>query len=113
MSKIEKLYDDIEPNGPGKKIKLNVNYPNETDRFIVETKLGEIHIQAIIFIGELFLTHRLVPLTITAEYRKAENGRPISQIAAFPPIEIHGSKFSLEMHKLKKTEEINVVLRKV
>ena len=59
------------------------------------------------------MIHRLVPLTITAEYRKVENGRPISQVAAFTPAEIHGSEFSIEMHKLEETGETHVVLRKV
>lgn len=113
VSKIGHLFDDIQPNMPGKKIRLHVNYSNENDRFVVETKLGAIHVQAIIFIGELSVCHGLVPLTITAEYRKAENGRIISQVAGFAPQEIHGSEFSLEMHKLEETGETHVVLRKV
>jgi hypothetical protein len=112
-AKIGNLFDDIEPNGPGKRIRLHVNYSNENDRFVVETKLGAITVQAIIFIGELSVCHRLVPLTITAEYRKAENGSIISQVASFAPQEIHGSEFSLEMHKLEETGETHVVLRKV
>lgn len=43
VSKVDNLFNDIEPNGPGKKIRLRVNYSNESDRFVVETKLGEIH----------------------------------------------------------------------
>jgi len=113
VSKVGNLFDDVEPNGQGKRIRLHVNYSNESDRFVVETKLGEIPVQAIVFIGELSVIHRLVPLTITAEYKKVDDGQPISQVAAFEPQKIHDSEFSLEMHKLEETGETHVVLRKV
>ena len=113
VSKIGHLFDDIEPNGPGKKIKLHVSYPNESDRFVVETRLGEVHVHGIIFTGKLSVMHRLIPLTVTAEYRKVENEEPISQVALFEPQKIHGSKFSLEMHKLEETGVTHIVLRKI
>lgn len=113
ISKVGNLYDDLEPNGPRKKIKLHVNYSNESDRFTVDTKLGEVHVKTIIFYGELYVTESLVPLTVTAEYRRIDNAVPISQAAAFEPVEIQGSEFLFEMHKLEDTGETHVVLRKV
>ncbi len=113
VSEAGNLFDDVEPNGQGKRITLNVSYSNESDRFVVETKLGEIPVQTIVFIGELSVIHRLVPLTLTAEYKKVEDERPISQVAAFATQEIHGSEFSIEMHKLEETGKTHVVLRKI
>lgn len=107
------LFDDIEPNGEGKKIRLQVNYENETDHFVVETDLGDIRVKSILFYGELSIEHRSVPLTITSEYRQSDNGEVISQVAGFEPQEILGHEFALELHKLEETGETHVLLRKV
>ncbi|MBF0540537.1 MAG: hypothetical protein HQK91_03680 [Nitrospirae bacterium] len=55
----------------------------------------------------------MVPLTYTAEYGKAGDGKPISQVATFSPIEINGTKISLEMHKIEETGKTHIVARKV
>ncbi len=107
------LFDDIEPNGSGKKIKLHVNYDSDTDHFVVDTDLGEIRVRSIIFYGELRIEQRSVPLTVTSEYRKLEGGEVVSQVAGFAPYEILGHEFSLEMHKLKDTGETHVIMRKI
>ena len=106
------LFDDVNPNGKGKKIELNVNYSNKDDRFVIDTSLGEVHIIRVKFIGTLSVIERLVSLNVTAEYRNVESGEVISQVAAFEPFEIEGSKVSLEMHKLIETGETYIMLQK-
>lgn len=113
VQEVGNLFDDIEPNGEGKKVKLQVNYENENDHFVVDTELGEIRIKSIVFYGELSIEQRSLPLTVTSEYRQNDGGEVISKVAGFESQEIFGHKFSLELHKLEETGETHVILRKV
>jgi hypothetical protein len=113
VSEAGTLFDGLEPNGPGKSIKLQVRYTNEADHFVVDTSLGPVRVEAIMFFGELSVRERLIPLTITAEYRQAETGEPISQVASFAPHSIDGKMFSLEMHRISESGETHIVLRKL
>ena len=79
---------------------------------MIDTEVGEAHIRSIIFIGELKVSERLVPLVIAEEYCGVEDGKTISKVAAFEPQEVQGIEFTLEMHKLEDTGETHVVLRK-
>lgn len=105
------LFDDIKPNGSGKKIKLHVNYESDTDYFVINTKLGEIRVESIIFHGELSIEQSFIPLSMTAEYRKSKDGKVISRVASFAPHDILGHEIALEMHKLEDTGETHVIMR--
>jgi hypothetical protein len=107
------LFDGLEPNGPAKKIKLRVQYASDTDHFLVDTALGPIRVEAIVFFGEIRVLEKLVPLTVTAEYRRTETGECISQVASFAPQEVNGMNFSLEMHRIAATGETNVIMRRL
>lgn len=109
---IEGLFNDLIKNGPEKGIRLQANYTDE-DHFVIETSEGPIQIRAIIFDGELRVKETLVPLMVTAEYRRTDSGEVISQIASFAPQSILGMKFSTEFHKMADTEETHVVLRRL
>jgi hypothetical protein len=107
------LFDDLLPNGPEKKVQLHVTYANDEDHFVIETSAGEIRVQAIVFYGELRIRETLVPLSVTAEYRHAETGEPISQLAAFAPQAMHGMKLSMEMHRMAESGETHIILRRL
>ena len=109
---IEGLFDDLVENGPEKRIHLHANYTDE-DHFVIETSEGPIQLRAIVFEGELRLKETLVPLMVTAEYRRSDSGEVISQIASFAPQSILGMKFSTELHKMADTGETHVVLRRL
>lgn len=109
---IEGLFDDLNENSPEKKLCLHANYTNE-DHFVIETSKGQIQLRAIVFEGELRLKETLVPLMVTAEYRHANSGEVISQIASFAPQSILGMKFSTELHKMADTGETHVILRRL
>jgi hypothetical protein len=113
VGEVRTLFDDLVPNGPERKVQLHVTYANDEDHFVVETPIGAIRVQAIVFEGELRIKETLVPLAVTAEYRHAEAGRPISQLAAFAPQAIHGMKFSMEMHRVAESGETHIVLRRL
>jgi hypothetical protein len=110
---VEGLFDDIEPNKAGKRIKLHVRYTNKDDHFVVDTDLGEIRVESIIFYGELSIEQRSVPLNITTEYRQSKDGEVISQVAGFESQDMLGHEFALELHKLTETGETHVLLRKI
>lgn len=109
---IEGLFDDLKENAPEKIIRLHANYTDE-DHFVIETSEGPIRLRAIVFEGELRLKETLVPLMVTAEYRQANSGEVISQIASFAPQSILGMKFSTELHKMADTGETHVILRRL
>ena len=110
---IGNLFDDLNPNSDIKPIKLLAQYPDDEDHFVVDTELGPIRIVEILFKGYLAVYEKLIPLALTAEYRQAETGESISQVASFEPHSIHGMRFSLEMHRIADTGETHVILRKV
>ncbi len=109
---IEGLFEDLKENDPEKRIRLHANYTDE-DHFVIETSDGLIRLRAIVFEGELQLRETLVPLMVTAEYRQANSGEVISQIASFAPQSILGMKFSTELHKMADTGETHVILRRL
>lgn len=113
VNQVGDLFDDLVPNETGKKIRLRTRYANDEDHFIVETKLGPIRIEEIVYFGELSVRETLVPLASTSEYRDTETGNVISQVAAFEPQEMHGMKFSVEMHRIGETGETHVIMRRV
>jgi hypothetical protein len=107
------LFDDIEPNGPEKKVRLRVTYVGEDDHFVVETDRGPLRIAEIVFVGRLSVATSLVPLLETVEYSGALDGEPIAQIARFAPIGSKELRFSIEMRKIAETGETHVVARRV
>ena len=109
----DSLFDDLAMNGPGKNVRLYVQYNNDDDHFVVETSRGLIRVTAIHFEGEISIKETLVPLAVTAEYRHADSEQPISQVASFVAQEMHGIKLSLEVHRMAESGEMYVILRKV
>ena len=106
------LFDDLVANGPEKKIRLQNNYPDD-DYFVAETTKGPVRLRAIIFDGEIRSKEILLPLMTTAEYRHADTGEVISQVASFAPQSINGMKFTTELHKMEDSGETHVIIRRL
>jgi hypothetical protein len=106
------LFDGLVPDGPGKRIRLNVTYRNDADHFVVETASGDVRVRNIVFEGVLCIKVINASLISTAEYREVGTGKAISQVAAFGDQEINGITYSLEMHRIVETGELNLILRK-
>jgi hypothetical protein len=104
------LFEGLEPNGPGKKIRMRAKYPAE-DHFVVETAAGTIPIRAIDFTGELRIDQTLMPVVTSQRYEYSHNGEAISQLAAFAPQEINGHQYGLELHRMGEDGETHVILR--
>lgn len=108
----QQLFSGVEPNAPGKKVTLHVQYSSDDDHFVVETELGEVRVEVIVFHGELTAVETLVPVHATNKYRNLETGETISQVASFAPHDISGTRMALEFHRMGEDGETYVVLRK-
>jgi hypothetical protein len=89
-----------------------VTYRNDADHFVVETASGDVRVRNIVFEGVLCIKVINASLISTAEYREVGTGKAISQVAAFGDQEINGITYSLEMHRIVETGELNLILRK-
>jgi hypothetical protein len=105
------LFDGLEANGEGRSVQLHVQYKNDEDYLFVETPLGQIRIEAILFFGQISIRENPIPLDYTAEYRQLGTGEPISQVASFEAQKFHGIEFSLEMHRMAESGKTHVILR--
>jgi len=72
VSEAGTLFDDLQINGPGKSVRLHAQYNNDADHFVVDTTIGPVRIEEIIFVGELYVREDLIPLMATAEYSHAK-----------------------------------------
>lgn len=106
------LFDGLEVNGEPRLVRVFARYL-EDDYFLVDTPAGEVVIQGIEFVGELRLKESKLPIIHTAEYRDARTGEPIDQVVTYAPQSIMGEKFCVELHKLVRTGETHVTLRKL
>lgn len=109
---IEGIFDNVIANGPGKGVELHVLNP-EDDAVLVDTREGAIRPRALLLKGIIRVEHVKIPLATTTQYERAENGEVISQLAAFAPQSLLGTKFSVELHKMAETGETHVALRRI
>jgi hypothetical protein len=105
------LFDDVLANGPTKRISLNVGYPSDDDHFVIDTVAGLVRVRSIAFVGELRKTFTEVPLVGVAEYRQLDSTGPISEAVSFGPLEMFGSRSSLELHRIAETGGIHLRLQ--
>ena len=108
-----KLFADLFPNGPAKNVCLHITYDNDEDHFVVTTRVGTIRVVEIIFEGEILIVQNIVPLAATSEYLDAHTGYQISEVAAFQPMSIQGTKISFELHRIAESGETYPNVRKV
>ncbi len=93
-------------------IHLNADYL-EDNHFSIETLRGRVKITEIHFIGELRIEETAIPLIKTAEYRHANTGEPISQIAAFAPQTVLGVNLAIELHRVAESGVTHVTVRRL
>lgn len=103
---------DVIPNGPAKRIKITIQYPDEKSHFVVDTALGPVRIVEIDFDGELSIIETVVPLSRVAEYRTVGKNEPVAQTAAFT-FEVRGEQVSFELHRLVESGETHMAVRRL
>lgn len=77
------LFEDIDPNGGSKKIKLKVQYPNDESHFVIQTKLGDVRVKEIIFGGVLQIVLENIPISEIKKYESTQNGNVIATETSF------------------------------
>lgn len=111
---VQSLQDAFDGVVEGKPMTIRlVSQYLENDHYLLETQVGPVRIQQIDFIGELRIEESEVPVIRTSEYRHAETGEVISQLAAFAPQSILDLTLSLEMHRMADTGQTHIIMRKV
>jgi hypothetical protein len=109
----QSLFEGVDINGRAKKVALHVSYTNDHDHFVVDTKLGAVRAEVIVFHGELTAVESLVPVDARAKYISVGTGETISQVVAFEPRGICGQSMALELHRMGEDGETYVMLRGV
>lgn len=104
------ITEAVEANGPSKTVGLAAAYTNDDDHFVVELSSGPVRVRRIRYVGSLTKTEFLLPVTSALEYR-GDGERTISQVVAFQPIEVAGTMYGLEFHRMPDIEQAFVVLR--
>ena len=97
--------------GQSRIVRVRAEYPE--DQFEVTTNAGPVKLPAILFVGEIRLEVRSVPIIATKRYQRNSDGEAISQLAAFGPIDTQFGSYSLELHRIGEEGETHVVLRRL
>lgn len=101
VQSIDDAFKDV-VGGKPTKVRLISNYLDH-DHFLIETGLGVVRVTQIEFLGELRIETSVVPVVKTVEYRHAETGEAISQLAAFAPQSVLGMNLALELHRMAES----------
>jgi hypothetical protein len=109
----QKLFDDIQPNGEAKKVKIHARYPNPDYRYLIQLPNGAICVDSINFIGELSITTTELPIAFSARYKDHISDTVHSEVVGYEPMEAFGSQITMELHKIAETGEKHVTLRKI
>ena len=111
IQSVEGAFDNVVAGKP-QKVRLLSDYLEE-DHFLLETPAGQVRVARIEFLGELRVEEISIPIAKTAEYRGADDGEKISQLAAFAPQAILGMNFAMELHRIAATGETHVTMHRL
>jgi len=106
-------FEGLQPNGDGRHVRLNVEYTNDDDHFVVDTIEGPVRIRGIAFVGTLDLREEILPLVETKEYKITGSGQLISQTAIFQSMQFQDMELAFELHRLGESGATHVTLRRV
>lgn len=95
------------PNESPKPLTIYVTYPRHDSHFVIDTVLGSVRINAIVYDGTVGIIENHLPLSQTAEYRSVGDDNPVAQTAAFT-----GSDFSMQLHRVNETGAIYFTARR-
>ncbi|HEY4363602.1 MAG TPA: hypothetical protein VGN17_21735 [Bryobacteraceae bacterium] len=100
------LFQDVTAASPGKPVQLNVEYDKDDDHFVIDTDARPVRVRYIVFIGLLQIKTTTIPLIEVTGYRNVQTNTSISEVASFAPMDLLGSKTSLQLHRIAETGEI-------
>ncbi len=103
------LFDDLEPNGETRRLKLQANYVNPKSRYQVLTSSGPVHIKQIIFDTELSIKVTHEPISQITQYSDAD-GKRIAQSIRFTT-KVGDKDADLGFHKIEGKSETFITLQ--
>ena len=92
------------------RVNIRANYTNPDDCFALETKLGLIKIDQIIFIGSIFRKTTVVPIASAKSYSDSFADTEFSQTVTYVPQDIGGRQLALTLHRNNLTGETSIFL---
>ena len=111
VQSIDGAFEGVMSNQP-RRISVIGQYRDE-DHYLLEIPTGSVRVSHIEFFGELRIEEIEVPIIQTAEYRHAETGDVISQLATFAPQSISGINLGLEMHRIADSGATHFAMRRL
>lgn len=106
----ENLWDDVEPNGKPKKVRIRCEYTNDSDHFVIDTSVGAVRVYSIEYHGELILQELEIPVK-TMKYSNITDSNSISEVAKFEGPG-HDGAYILEIHRIAGAEQMHVTVRR-
>lgn len=110
LSEKEDVFDAVDEGGPARPLIMQVLYPNDNSRFVINTELGDVRVIRIDFHAELSVKTTQIPVARLSDYVRSDSGDSIAQSAAFE-FSALGYQLSFEMHKLAESGETKIVMR--
>ncbi len=104
-------FEGLEENGLGRALQFRAQYPNDNDHFVIDTAEGPVRIREIAFRGEFSVKTKFLPFAEVKDYRGVA-GESISKSATVP-FEINHEPYEVVFHRLAKTGETRVQVRKL
>ena len=106
---IDGLYDDISQGGGSKKVILRVIYGKGDSHYVVETNLGFVRINEILFKGEITVVLEEIPVAQIKKYTSISSGEEIATTANFN-ISVQGKSIDLSFNRIAETGETHILL---
>jgi hypothetical protein len=104
------LFDGLVPNGEGRRVKLCVHYPNPSDRYQVRTDKDVVDIVQILFLADLSIVHKQVPVSQITQYSRAQEREIIAQSVRFE-VQAGDKVMDIAFHNFGEQDRTLVTLR--
>lgn len=111
VMEVKEVQSALKSNAPPISVRLDVTYPQDKGHYIVDTDIGPAAVSRVLYFGGVSRSEIRIPLERASEYRGIDQ-RVVSRVAAFKDMEILGVRYALELHRLGKTDETFVILRR-
>ncbi len=97
------IFNGIEPDQNPLTRTIRAQYPNENDRFQLQTSEGSVDVLEIVFRAELSVITSSIPISNIIQYRGVDDKKPISQAIQFS-FELDDRSVELTIHKFDQDD---------
>ena len=103
------IFKGLEPDTEPRQVTIHASYTNPMSRYKVVTDQGEAQVAAIVFVADLSVKQRRLPIASATEYKKV-SGDQIAQTITFD-IEYEGKQVKLSFHHMSPEGKTIVTVR--